>query len=323
MSRHRPFIGMFMNLAEDDREISARREAFLQGVGAIPGLTVATCFGAGDFANYDKKAQALHDLVVDGAGPDLYFTSCWPSLRALMGVAGDRPIVFAGLSDLSADPAWNKAYGSNVYGFLSYGKNLCGEWPRLLRAVAPAVARAAVLYDMSSARPLAQLVYDEIALQAGKLIPALDVTRGIDCASTTLDADLAEFMNEAGTPAGLIVAVSVLTAIKRQTIINLTDTFKLPVVYPNRLYTFNEGTISHGGLVSRGTYIQGLYRSAGVYAQKLIKGQQPSPQIDITQTGLDPDTEAVFETVVNVKAAAAIDLTVDPAVLMNADLVID
>src|SRR5258708_11571205 len=157
MSRGRPFIGMFMNLAEDDREISARREAFLQGVGAIPGLTVATTFGAGDFSNYGKKALALRDLVVDGAGPDLYFTTCWPSLRALIGVAGDTPIVFAGLADLSASPADNPSYGSNVHGFISYGKNLCGEWPRLLRAVAPAVARVAVIYPIDKKRPHATI----------------------------------------------------------------------------------------------------------------------------------------------------------------------
>jgi ABC-type uncharacterized transport system substrate-binding protein len=319
MSRQQPFIGMFMNLSEDDSEISARREAFLQGVGAIPGLTVAACFGAGDFGNYGEKAQALHDLVVDGAGPDLYFCTCWPSLRALMGVAGDTPIVFAGVADLSSAPAGNLEYGSNVYGFISYGNNLCAEWSRLLRAVAPNVARAAVLYDMSPQRPSTQLIFNEIVAQAGKLNPNLDVTRGIDCASATLDADLASFVNEAGTPAGLIVAVSVVTAKKRQPIVKLANSLKLPVVYPNRLYTFN------GGLASMGTYIQGLYRSAGVYAQKLIKGHQPSPRINITQTGLDPDPNkrAVFETVINIKAAATIGLTVDPAVLMKADLLIN
>src|SRR5262249_31402518 len=132
MSNQRPFIGMFMNLAEGDREVSARREAFLQGLGRIPGLTVATCFGAGDFGNYGAKALALRNLMVDGAGPDLYFAACWPSLRALVGVAGAKPIVVAGVADLAA-PGTPK-YGGNVYGFISYGKNLCGEWPKLLRA---------------------------------------------------------------------------------------------------------------------------------------------------------------------------------------------
>ncbi len=324
MSRQHPFIGMFMNMAEGDREISARREAFLQGVGTLQGLTVASRFGAGEFDSYGAKAQALRDLVVDGAGPDLYFATCWPSLRAVLGVVQDKPVVFAGVVDLSPNPAGNPEYAPNVSGFISYGTNLCGEWPRLLRAVAPAVSRAAVLYDMNPNRPHGLSVYNEIAARAQNLIPPLQVTRGIDCGSETLDADLARFVNEAGTPPGLIVAVSVVAAKKRQTIIDRADALRLPVVYPNRLYTFHEGTITHGGLISKGTYIQGLYRSAGEYVrqviQQIVAGQPlPPRKIEITQTG----PNAKFETVINLKAANAIGLNVDPAVLMNADLIIE
>jgi len=310
---------MFMNLAEGDSEISARREAFLRGIGPIPGLTVAACFGAGDFGNYIKKAQDLRDLVVDGSGPDLYFTGCWPSLRALNGVVKDTPIVFAGMANLRPDPAATDEYGKNVYGFVSYGKNLCGEWVRLLRAIKPTVARAAVVYDMDRERYNAKWVYEEILAQAQSLSPKLHATREINCGSATLDADLTNFVKEADTPAGLIVGVSVLAAAKRQTIIDFANANKVPVVYPNRLYTFS------GGLVSKGTYIQGLYHSAGQYARKLLLKEEPppSPRIDIAQTGLDPSKKAVFETVINANAAAAIRLEVDPAVLKNADLIID
>ena len=76
MTARRPFIGMFLNLPEGDRETSARRDAFLQGLGPLPGLSVATRFGAGEFDMYEQRAQELHDLKVDGAGPDLYFATC-------------------------------------------------------------------------------------------------------------------------------------------------------------------------------------------------------------------------------------------------------
>jgi ABC-type uncharacterized transport system substrate-binding protein len=319
VSRQRPFIGMFLNLAEGDREISARREAFLRGIGPIPGLTVATRYGAGDFANYRNKAQDLRDLVVDGSGPDLYFTGCWPSLRALKHVAGDTPIVFAGMANLRSDPAATDEYSKNVYGFISYGRNLCGEWVRLLRAVKPSVARAAVVYDMDRSRYNAKWVYEEILAQAQTLTPKLDATREIDCGSATLEADLTRFVQEATTPAGLIVGVSVLAAAQRQTIIKFANDKKVPVVYPNRLYTFS------GGLISMGTYIQGLYQSAGQYARKLLLKEDPppSPRIDIGQTGLDPSQKAVFETVINATAADGIGLKLDPTVLKNATLIID
>ena len=126
---------------------------------------------------YEQRAQELHDLKVDGAGPDLYFATCWPSLRALTKVAQSTPIVVAGVADLSADPEGNSDYASNVYAFISYGKNLCGEWPRLLRGVAPNVVRAAVLYDMARERPGGKDVYDEIVAEAGKLVPRLNDKR--------------------------------------------------------------------------------------------------------------------------------------------------
>jgi ABC-type uncharacterized transport system substrate-binding protein len=310
---------MFLNLAGDNPEISGRREAFLQGVGVIPGLTVAACFGAGDFDEYGDKAQALRDLRVDGAGPDLYFATCWPSLRALLAVAGDTPIVFAGLCDLSDDPEDNPTYEDNVYGFISFGKNLCEEWVRLLKVVSPEVERAAVLFDTDTSRPDMQLVYNEIRDYAGRV--QIDVTTGINSGSHALRADLEAFANQARTPAGLIVAASVLAANNRQIIIDAAKDLELPVVYPNRLYTFS------GGLISKGTYIQGLYRSAGQYARKLIHGERPSPQIDITQTGLNPapHKRAVFETIINAQAANDISLPLTPDVLMKIkpDLIID
>ena len=74
-----------------------------------------------------------------------------------------------------------------------------------------------------------------------------------------------------------------------------------------------------------GCGLQGLYHSAGQYARKLLLKEEPppSPRIDIAQTGLDPSKKAVFETVINAKAAAAIGLEVDTAALKNADLIIN
>jgi ABC-type uncharacterized transport system substrate-binding protein len=112
--------------------------------------------------------------------------------------------------------------------------------------------------------------------------------------------------------------MSVLAAAKRQAIIKFAADHKVPVIYPNRLYTFS------GGLVSMGTYIQGLYHCAGQYARKLLlKEEPPSPRIDITQIGLDPSKKAVFDTVINATAANGIGLKLDPALLKNADFIID
>ena len=78
------------------------------------------------------------------------------------------------------------------------------------------------------ARYNAKWVYDEILAQAQSLTSALDARKQINIASATLDADLASFVREADTPAGIIVGVSVLAAEKRQAIIKFATDHKVP-----------------------------------------------------------------------------------------------
>jgi hypothetical protein len=324
MSSNYPFIGIFMNLGEADREISARRDAFLEGVnsggvrpGPVRGLTIALRFGNADFGNYQKIAQELYALRVDGAGPDLYFTTCWPSLRELWSFP--EPIVFAGIPEMSSSPP---SYPSNVYGFLSAGTNICREWVGLFNDITQGnVKRAGVIFDNdSNNRPGAQDIYTGIQTQAATY--SITTTK-IDCGSDTLELDIKRFAQAATTPAGLIVAMSALTAKRREAVTLAAQTLDLPVIYPNRLYTVHGGSAKCAGLASRGTYLPDLYRKAGGYARQLIDyyvlrvpgATLPTPQINKEQA--DPH-KAKFETVINLNAAEAIGLTVPPNVLNGA-----
>jgi hypothetical protein len=326
MSSNHPFIGIFMNLGEADREISARRDAFLEGVnsggvqpGPVRGLTIALRFGNADFGNYQQLAQELYALRVDGTGPDLYFTTCWPSLRELWNFP--EPIVFAGIPEMSSSAP---SYPSNVYGFLSAGKNICREWVGLFNDITQGnVKRAGVIFDDDLNRPDAQDIYTSIQAQAATY--GITTTK-INCGSDTLELDIKGFAQAATTPAGLIVAMSALTAKRRDAVALAAQTLYLPVIYPNRLYTVRGGSAECAGLVSRGTYLPDLYRKAGGYARQLIDNQVlsvpgatlPIPRINRDQA--DPH-KAKFETVINLNVAEAIGLTV-PTNVLNGALVI-
>lgn len=218
MSSNHPFIGIFMNLGEGDREISARIDAFLEGVnsggvgpGPVPGLTIALRFGNADFGNYQTIANELYNLRVDGAGPDLYFTTCWPSLRILW--AFPRPVVFAGIPWIGTTPP----YPNNVYGFVSAGANVCREWVALLNDITQGtVKRVGVIFDDDKNRPDARnRIWTEISNQAA----TCNITpTPINCGSGTLDQDIKAFAQAATTPAGLIVAMSALTAKRREVV---------------------------------------------------------------------------------------------------------
>jgi hypothetical protein len=271
MSKKHPFIAMFMNLGEGDRETSARRDAFLEGVntsvagaGPVPGLTVALRFGNADFINYPQLADELHKLTIDGAGPDLYFTTCWPSLKELWKI--DAPVVFAGIPEMG--PA---VYQDNAYGFLSSGKNICREWLDLLHKVDPDVERVGLVFDNDLTRADAQNIYQEVKLQAPSFgMTVSDIYSKINCGSGTLQLDIKRFKDSDTTKAGLVVAMSALTARRRTDILAAAQLLDLPTIYPNRLYTVHGGDAKCAGLASRGTYLPDNYYNAGGYARMLI-----------------------------------------------------
>ena len=72
--------------------------------------------------------------------------------------------------------------------------------------------------------------------------------------------------------------------------------------------------VEAGGLLSYGPHMAELFRRAATYMDNLLKGTQPG---DLT---VEPPMK--FELVINLKTAQALDLTIPPTLLFQADEVI-
>jgi putative ABC transport system substrate-binding protein len=80
------------------------------------------------------------------------------------------------------------------------------------------------------------------------------------------------------------------------------------------MYTFRE-FVDSGGLFSYGPSLKEMFRLAGVYVAKILKGAKPAD--------LPVEQPTKFELVINLKTAKALGLTVPPLVILQAEQIIE
>jgi putative tryptophan/tyrosine transport system substrate-binding protein len=157
----------------------------------------------------------------------------------------------------------------------------------------PLVARA----QQRPAMPVIGFLSWGLPRPIGRKIVMLETPNDYDATSTTL------MQSQAG---GLIVGSFVFPNINR--ILALAARHKIPTIYPAR------GYVDAGGLMSYGSASFDLFRQAGIYAGRILKGEKPVDLPVVRPTK--------FELVINLKTANALGLTIPETLLATADEVI-
>jgi putative ABC transport system substrate-binding protein len=128
-------------------------------------------------------------------------------------------------------------------------------------------------------------------------------------ASTDAEIDAA-FATLARLRAGaLVIFADVFYNSRRERIAALALRHALPSIYTRREYAVA------GGLMSYGTSLSDIYRQAGVYVGRVLKGAQPADLPIVQSTKL--------ELVINLKTAKALGLDLPPSPYWRADEVIE
>jgi putative ABC transport system substrate-binding protein len=288
----------------DDPEGQARVMVFkqaLHALGWIEGRNIQfICrWSAGDVVHAREFAKELLDLR-----SDVILANTTPIAIAVKDTTRTTPTVFVQVSDpLTAGVVQSLARpGGNLTGFTNFEPSIASKWLELVKRVAPNITRVAYLFNPDTA----PLFYARAVETAA---PMLSVK---PFAAAVHNADEMERVIEqfARAPDGaLLVLPDLFTATNRQSIVALAAHHRLPAVYPARYF------VASGGLMSYGIELLETYRQAAAYVHRILKGEKPAD--------LPVQQPTKYETVVNLKTAKALGLSVPPTVLARADEVIE
>jgi putative ABC transport system substrate-binding protein len=253
---------------------------------------------------YDRLPALAADLV--GRKVDLIAAIGGPaSALAAKSATSTIPIVFSSVGDpvgfgLVASLA---RPGGNVTGFSNIGAELMPKRLELLSELVPEARVIALLVNPNSTAPegLARDL-EEAARSKGVQLPILKAAT-----ESEIDAAFASLVQlHAGA---LLIASDPFFFARREQLVALEARHAVPAIHWRREFA------ASGGLISYGPSFPAMYRQAGIYAGRILKGAKP--------VDLPVQEPTIFELVINLKTAKTLGLTVPQALVARADEVIE
>jgi putative ABC transport system substrate-binding protein len=194
--------------------------------------------------------------------------------------------------------------GGNITGFTFIEFAMVGKWLQMLKEVAPAVARAGIMFNPQTAP------YYDVYLRSFEAMPrliAVELAAAPVRNGAEIEAVIAKLGREPG--GGLIVPPDPFTVVHRDTIMKSAELHRLPVVWSYRQF------VTEGALMSYGPDTADIFRRSASYVDLILKGAKPAD--------LPAQSPIKFELVINLKSAKALGLDVPPMLLARADEVIE
>ncbi len=274
----------------------------LQEFGYAEGQNIAFewRWARGDAKQYPGLAAELARLKVD-----VIVAGNNPAVQAAQSATKTIPIVMV----LATDPvglgfaASLASPGGDITGLTTLQSEVTAKRLQLLKEAVPQLSRVAVLWDPTEPGRRGEVSEAEVGAQALSLQLQLVEARS----PSALDNVIANIAR-AGSRA-VLVQVSTMLFVHRARIAELAIKRKLPTMVASLPF------VEAGCLMAYGPRITDLYRRAGYFVDKILKGAKPAD--------LPVEQPTKFELVINLKTAKALGLTIPQTLLLQADQIIE
>jgi putative ABC transport system substrate-binding protein len=260
-----------------------------------------------DYAWTDGQSVRLSALAAElvNRHAPVIVSSAIEATIAAKAASSTIPIVFA----INTDPvafgfvASLNRPGGNLTGVSYLSSELGAKRLGLMHELMPKVTDFAVLAHPTY--PASALFISDVEATARSLGLRIEVFN----ASTESEIDTAFAALSARRLGALLMANNPLFTTRRERLIALAVRYAVPTMYVQREFA------NAGGLISYGASLPEVYRLAGGYAGRILKGAKPAD--------LPVQLPTKFELAINLKTAKALGLELPSTLLARADEVIE
>jgi putative ABC transport system substrate-binding protein len=295
-----PVVGFVSSASAES--VRGQLPAFHQGLkeeGYVEGQNVVIEYRFAD-NQYDRLAPLVAELV---RRPVSVIVAAGGNVSAVAAKAATStiPIVFTAVADpvKGGLVASLNRPGGNATGGAALTIELDAKRLELLSELVPGAGAIGALVNPSRPDTEAQLSQMHAAARTVRRPLVLLSAR------TERDIELAFAALAQQRLGALVVGADPFFSSQRRQIVALATQHAVPAVYQWREFAVA------GGLMSYGPSFADVYRQAGVYVGRILKGARPAD--------LPVQQPTKFEMVINLRTAKALRLTVPPSLLARAD----
>jgi putative ABC transport system substrate-binding protein len=299
-------VGVLLGFSESNLEHRAFINAFAEEMARLGWVEGRNVRVEQRWTNADKNRAQPFAAELVASQPDVILCSTTPVTAALHQATSTVPVVFTTVSDpVGAGFVAGLSHpGGNMTGFIHTDAALGEKWVSLLKEIAPAIKRVAIMFNRDTAPGRGSLFLGSFEAGARSL--------AVEAATLPVrsDAEIETAISALGRDrTGVVLMDDSFMAVHYPAVITAAARNSVPAISVVAQF------VRDGGLISYDTNVTDQFRGAAGYVDRILRGAKPAD--------LPVQTPTKFIVSINLKTAKALGLTIPPELLATADEVIE